>query len=151
MPASSHGRIFEMRIALCVGLLLTLPAQAADRDWRDCAAIADAMQRLACYDAYAAALSARAETDSTAAFGLPARPAIETPDRIDAAVTGVRRKMHGQLVIWLDNGQVWEQADTRVSVKVDLDDRVSIEKGLLGSFKLQRSGYNASIKVRRLQ
>jgi hypothetical protein len=137
---------------MALGLLLCAAcATAQAQDWRTCAALADDGERLSCYDSYAALLAEQGETAATEAFGLPPSTPAETPDLIEARVTGVRWSVHGKLLIWLDNGQSWKQIDTRTSFRLALDERVIIKRGWLGSYKLSRDGYNTQIKVRRTE
>ena len=49
-------------------------------------------------------------------------------------VTEVGSRPHGELVITLDNGQVWAERTANSKVRVKVGDTVKIESGALGSF-----------------
>ena len=51
-------------------------------------------------------------------------------------VTALDTRPHGELVLTLDNGQVWAERTTSSKVKVKVGDTVKIESGALGSFTL---------------
>lgn len=143
---------------------------------RACAAIRVDSDRHACYDREmarllpeSAAAAAAVATPATAAtvaapltpeqrFGLSATQAdakvteiTETRqlDALEAKVTGVRDISNGRVLLDLDNGQVWRQVDTDVTVTVKPGDSVSIKKGSFGSFWLTSNGHGW--RVRRLQ
>jgi hypothetical protein len=56
-------------------------------------------------------------------------------DRIEAAVVEIARRARGEMVLTLDNGQVWAQK-TADSSRVKIGDRVTIKKASFGSFLL---------------
>ncbi len=55
---------------------------------------------------------------------------------ITGKVTEVGAKPHGELVVTLDNGQVWAERTASSKIKVKVGDTVKIESGALGSFVL---------------
>jgi predicted Abi (CAAX) family protease len=55
---------------------------------------------------------------------------------ITAKVTEVGARPHGELVVTLDNGQVWAERAASSKIKVKVGDTVKIESGALGSFVL---------------
>jgi hypothetical protein len=57
------------------------------------------------------------------------------PDQVEAAVAEVARRPRGELVLTLDNGQVWAQK-TADSSRVKVGDRVTIRKASFNSFLL---------------
>jgi hypothetical protein len=57
-------------------------------------------------------------------------------DSIDAAVTKVTTKPYGELVVELDNGQVWQQLEAKKNFEIKEGARVHIKKGAMGSFFL---------------
>lgn len=69
---------------------------------------------------------------------------------ITATVTELGAKPHGQLVITLDNGQVWAEIATGSKVKLKTGDSVTIEAGALGSFRLVAPNGRSS-KVSRMR
>jgi hypothetical protein len=59
-----------------------------------------------------------------------------TPKRISATVAGVEKRARGELVVTLDNGQVWAQKEVGPYFPIKVGDAVSIIAGTLGSHKL---------------
>jgi hypothetical protein len=57
-------------------------------------------------------------------------------DSISATVTGLQRTPRGAFVVLLDNGQVWQQIELDSWVPPHKGDRVTIRRGVLGSFML---------------
>ena len=71
-----------------------------------------------------------------------------TVNEITGTVTEVSKKPYGELVVTLDNGQVWaELAPSRIKLKPG--DTVKIESGALNSFRLVAN--NRSSKVSRVR
>lgn len=107
--------------------------------------------------ASAAAAAAVPKSDPIADFGLsekaklakdPAK-AAEHPQSITAQVASVRALKYGELVVTLDNGQVWQQIEAQRSAVVRAGDTVTIRRAVLGSFTLVTKGGIAT-KVRRV-
>ena len=98
---------------------LARPAVAADDDLAQridaCTREQDDARRLACFDRAAA-------------------PKAVTK-RISAIVTGIEKRPRGELVITLDNGQVWAQKEAAY-FPLKVGDPVAILAGALGSFRL---------------
>jgi hypothetical protein len=126
-----------------------------------CASEPDDARRLRCFDDAVAGLR-RAVPPSAAALSRPepapaadtppeSTPAVSAEDRfgargelktdqqlseITATVTALSAKPYGELVITLDNGQVWAEIAPRSKIKLKTGDSVTIEAGALGSFRL---------------
>lgn len=148
------------------GLAVAPPsaAEGTTEDLLECANEPDDARRLRCFDDAVAGLRKAVPTAAAAsrpepatpaaaapAAAAPASPAISAEDRfgargelkpdhrlseITATVTALGAKPHGQLVITLDNGQVWAEIATGSKVKLKTGDSVTIEAGALGSFRL---------------
>jgi hypothetical protein len=58
------------------------------------------------------------------------------PKRISATVTGIEKRARGELVVTLDNGQVWAQKEVGAFFPIKVGDAVSILAGSLGSQSL---------------
>ena len=58
------------------------------------------------------------------------------PKRIAATVTAIDKRPRGELVLTLDNGQVWAQKEAGAYFPVKVGDPVTILAGTLGSFRL---------------
>jgi len=148
-------------IAIAVSLLSPFGAHAADA--RDCAGIPDDAQRLACYDAAfgrtPAKASALVAVDPVAEFGLteaqkraqdPERARAASPESISAVVTSVRRQSTGELVVTLDNGQVWAQAEVMTMARAAPGDTVTVRKAALGSHVMVTAN-RVAMRVRRVR
>jgi hypothetical protein len=129
------------------------PALGADdlaKRVAECAREKDDAQRLACFDRVAAAAAphdafgvhgselARSQVDD------PARQ-DDTPKRITATVTGIEKRVHGELVFTLDNGQVWAQKEVGPYFPIKTGDAVTILAGSLGSHKLIIANRSTSV------
>jgi hypothetical protein len=76
-------------------------------------------------------------------------------DRITAGVTEVSFTPFGRFIVFLDNGQVWRQieGDTDVATfkKPAKDNKVTIGRGLIGSYNLSINDSNRTFKVTRVK
>ena len=155
---------------LAAALLFAGPALAADDDLAQriaaCTREHDDARRLACFDR-AAAPAPKAATqvaapkvDATDTFGVQGselarnsvddKPQTESlPKRINATVTAIEKRARGELVVTLDNGQVWAQKEVGSYFPLKVGDPVAILAGTLGSFRLL-SG-NRATAVTRVQ
>jgi hypothetical protein len=146
------------QIIAVVALMLPLQFTHADleADVMACADITEDHARLACYDA-AISTSGSARSSSpkqpsqpvTAEdkFGERRIRAQETPKsaapeikEITARITGISRRARGQLVLTLDNDQVWEEKEPSTYFPVKIGDTVSIKARSFGSFQLTAAG-----------
>lgn len=147
---------------------------------RSCADIVDDRTRLACYDALwrdaaapssdmsitpappnsaaAAPQSAAAAVDPMDDFGLsevakrardPGK-AGEADPSISSVVTTVRRQPAGELIVTLENGQVWTQIGVDTRARVAVGDTVTIRRAALGSYMLVTANRYAT-RVRRVK
>jgi hypothetical protein len=80
---------------------------------------------------------------------LDEQTATETVDRLEATITEVSSRAHGELVITLDNGQVWVQKAPDSKMQLKAGDQVTIKKASLGSYMLVAAG--RSTRVTRVQ
>lgn len=113
----------------------------------------DDARRLACFDRAAAPQTVAApqavvpKADATQTFGVhgselarsreAAKPQLdEPPKRITAMVQGIEQRPHGELVVTLDNGQVWAQKEKGAYFPLKAGDAVTILAGTLGSHRL---------------
>jgi hypothetical protein len=132
-----------------------------------CAAIAADPARLACYDeifrrepgAASSAAAAATASNPEADFGLtesakrardPEKAQEEVPQSITSKVTAVSRRATGELVVTLENGQVWTQVSVDQRARVAAGDTVTVKKGALGSHLLVTAGRYAT-NVRRVR
>jgi hypothetical protein len=139
---------------LAAALLGCGPALAADDDLAQrvaaCTREPDDARRLACFDRAAAPKgaprAAAPKVDATQTFGVQGSElarnrddesqADSPPKRISATVTAIEKRAHGELVVTLDNGQVWAQKEVGAYFPLKAGDPVAILAGTLGSFRL---------------
>ena len=139
-----------MLLAVLLSGAATAPVRADDNAKQAllvCANESDDTRRLRCFDAAVATLRS-APTEP-----MPASPAVTAEDRfgargdlkpdklpelkeITAIVTAVRAKPYGELVITLDNDQVWTEIATGSKIRIKAGDSVKIETGALGSYSV---------------
>ena len=74
--------------------------------------------------------------------------AKKNDDEITAVVKSVRKAPYGELIIELENGQQWRQVGSD-RMKLEVSDKVIIERGVFNSFLLRIEGQNRSIRVKR--
>ncbi|HQR24960.1 MAG TPA: hypothetical protein PL152_01410 [Steroidobacteraceae bacterium] len=78
----------------------------------------------------------------------PKEPAA--PESMTARVTTAAHRLTGELVLILDNGQVWVQIDTETKARVKEGDEVTIRKATLGSYFLVAPNH-VLVRVRRVK
>jgi biotin carboxyl carrier protein len=160
-------------VASCAGFSVVKAAEGTNDALLACAKETDGARRLRCFDDVVAGLRrappvkeaavaataatpppAAAPTASTAPlsreekFGArgdldPARR--EALSEITGKVTEVGSRAHGEIVVTLDNGQVWAEKSTGSKLKVKPGDTVKIESGMLGSFTLIANGRSSKV------
>ncbi len=69
-------------------------------------------------------------------FDRAAEPQAPAPKRMKATVTAIDKRPRGELVVTLDNGQVWAQKSADRYFPLEVGDPVAILAGSLGSFRL---------------
>ena len=81
--------------------------------------------------------------------------AAQEVDSISAGVTEYSFTLDKKFIVFLDNGQVWRQlqGDTGVAhfLRVPTDNKVTIERGLIGSYNLSINDGNATYKAIRVK
>jgi hypothetical protein len=156
--------LHTVAMAALVAAALARPALAADDDLAQriaaCTHEQDDARRLACFDHAAAPKAAAAKVDATHTFGVQGselarsrdddKPEAESsPKRISATVKAIEKRARGELVVTLDNGQVWAQKEIGAYFPLKVGDPVSILAGSLGSFRLIAG--NRATAVTRVQ
>ena len=162
---------FFLTLMTCAPLAIAAP----NAEGESCAGIEDDEQRLACYDrafGNAAAIRNQADGESPAAvaeepgsaadepvatasdFGAEQLPP-DIPDFIEATLVGNFDGWNGNTVFRLDNGQVWRQTKNYIRPYKPRDPipspRVTIEKGLFGTYNLRIEGVKRIVQVRRVE
>ena len=118
-----------------------------------CSSISDSAQRLQCFDRAAPlardALAPRAED-----FGKPVAPPAELA-QVVASVRELSKTVRGRALFVLDNGQTWRQLDGDDSQVPEPAPgtalKVTIERGVFGSYHLTIEGRNGLVRVRRVE
>jgi len=72
------------------------------------------------------------------------------PDSITATISNVKQLIRGQWVVYLENGQKWQQQDAG-KIKLKVGDSVRLKKGSMGAVYLFKEGGNRNIRVKRLK
>jgi len=150
----------RIAFGLALAWVTASPAGTAGTgDFLACAGEKEDARRLACFDAAVVRAqlpgASRAGNAAPAAvagplskeekFGLrgdlkqeKAKVALELAEiqELKARVTQVAVKPHGELVLTLDNGQVWYEIQTSSGIRVKSGDQVTIKSGALGSYSL---------------
>jgi hypothetical protein len=78
------------------------------------------------------------------------KPAASEPAELTAGVVSVSKKVTGELLLKLDNGQSWVQAQRKAGVLIKPGERVTIAPGTFGGYLLS-SDSGATMRVRRLE
>jgi hypothetical protein len=94
-------------------------------------------------------------SERTAATQKKVEQAQAEVDSISAAVTDYAYTPFGKFIVFLDNGQVWRQlegdADKAIFRKTPSDNKVTIERGFIGSYNLMINGSSRLFKVVRVK
>lgn len=75
----------------------------------------------------------------------------EEPDSIAAVVTRVDEKVYGERIVYLDNGQVWEEISRNRNLPLAVGDDITVKSAAFGSFKLLGPGGKRFTRVRRVR
>jgi hypothetical protein len=166
---SNFGRTWVL-LSLAAG---SFAANAgSDEAARQCTGVSDDRARLACYDGIFSK-PATAGRDSPPAVPAPAAAASSPqddfglsdtakrardpekakelmPQSIAEKVASVGRRPTGELVVTLDNGQVWAQIEPNTMARLSAGDTVTIRKAALGSYLLVTPN-KLAVRVRRVK
>lgn len=75
----------------------------------------------------------------------------DAPKVIESRIPGDFKGWRGKTVFRLENGQVWRQTNPDTFVVHVRDPKVTIRRGMFGSYLLKIDGYNSSVKVERIK
>ncbi len=162
-------RLILTGLILASTLAAAVRAEALPASLRACTAEKDDAKRLACFDRETTRLQESTQAKNPApvpvtpqspedAFGRTGGPvALEESKRkesttpkiaaITATVVAVSTRPHGEIVMTLDNGQVWSQTIFDSHFSVDVNDKVTIKAGALGAYRASiPSGRSTSVK-----
>ena len=155
----------------CALACVTLAAHADDiASARACTGIADSIARLSCFDAAFAARepgsaavsdsrvpSPAASVSPIAAFGdrgqRLANQAVkpELPKRINYRVTQAESLAGGLFRLTMDNGQIWATKETDWALQFDKGDEVTIQRMVMGGYRVSHIGKGRNVTVARIQ
>ena len=139
----------------------------------------ESLQRLSCYDREMARLSSTTNNVSSAdtedrttadagaiTAGDPESRPVKSDDivqekpqademppqgaKLTAAIIKISTKRYGELILSLDNGQVWAEKIPNRSMRLNVGDLVSIRQGRFGGYRLSGRG-NRSTEVIRIR
>jgi len=77
-------------------------------------------------------------------------PEDSGPNSITSTITKTKQLLRGQWVIYLENGQKWQQKDS-TKMKLKVGDSVRLKKGSMGAVYLFKEGSHRNIRVKRLK
>ncbi|GAB5482927.1 MAG: hypothetical protein Pars92KO_26840 [Parasphingorhabdus sp.] len=177
------GKRPALALSLGIALVLNAPAVAAKEDGAiaappaiytelvACKNIADAEQRLACFDAKVAALET-AQTNNEVViadrkqvrearrglFGL-SLPRIklfggdgdkdDNVNQIEANIASAQKLRSGKWLIKLDDGALWQQTEVKSMRRPKSGDSIVVKRGSLGSF-VAKVNDGRAFKVKRI-
>ncbi|MEJ1965073.1 MAG: hypothetical protein WDO56_27430 [Gammaproteobacteria bacterium] len=78
------------------------------------------------------------------------KEADTAPQELHARVSSIKEKPYGELILELDNGQVWEQPEKKLSFLIKVGEGVVITQHKLGSFFLTADS-GATTRIRRVR
>jgi hypothetical protein len=77
---------------------------------------------------------------------------VSEPTGMESRIVGEFRGWTGRTRFVLENGQVWVQAeDDTFNIKKQMNPKVFLERGLLGTYFLKVEGYGSRVRVKRLK
>ena len=79
--------------------------------------------------------------------GTPPPPHLE---KLSGRIAAVAYKPHGEAIVSLEGGQVWEEVEAEPHLPLHPGDTVTIKRGVLGSFYMS-SGRVLGLRVRRVR
>lgn len=82
---------------------------------------------------------------------LDKKKAEEQSGDLTAKVAKVETLAHGELLLTLENGQMWQQKAGDRGLRVKVGDEVTIKRGVLNSFLLTTQSTNGSMRVARVR
>lgn len=170
-------KAFVMAAVLALLPALVTAADGQIEAARRCAQQTDSLQRLVCYDrifqaeepaparpavAPVAAASAPAAVvapvaaapalgDESLKKKKPDRKAEAAPKGLEAEVVAVRESRPQIFRMTLDNGQIWQQMESSTLFHVRNGDRVRIEKGTMGSYRMSLAKGSGWVRVTRIE
>jgi hypothetical protein len=75
----------------------------------------------------------------------------EEPDSLAAVVTRIDEKPYGERILYLDNGQVWEETSRNDNLPLAVGDDITVKAAAFGSYKLIGPGGKRFSRARRIR
>lgn len=75
----------------------------------------------------------------------------EVPDSIAAIVTRIDEQPYGERIVYLDNGQVWEETSRNRTLRLSVGDDITVKSAAFGSYKLIGPGGKRFTRVQRIR
>lgn len=161
-------RLFANRLALATAVIVILLSalfaytrvQAQPLAAQQCRALPDPQARLSCYDGWVDGQAVAAvrpvaapvlAAAPAAAFGLEQQARQGEAQSIASEIPGLFEGWGPRQVIKLANGQLWQIADGSSAVLYLKNPKVSVRRGVMGSFVLEFEASNETAKVKRLE
>jgi len=140
--------------------------------FQSCVSINNDTTRLACFDQLSANLALKTETPSkTITAETVATAAISSTQKesdfakehlkktttekaqeitsITSTIKKLKKLVRGQWVIYLENGQKWQQKDS-TKIKLKVGDTIRLKKGAMSAVYLYKANSHKNIRVKRL-
>jgi hypothetical protein len=114
----------------------------------NCRTVVEAAARLACYDAIEVTVGI---ADRFGREDLRGGTVDPTPESIETHILGAFVGWQPRTMITLANGQVWQVTDDSSGSYRLVEPKVSLRKGMSGSFFLELLGERRSIRVKRIK
>ena len=121
-----------------------------------CARETDEHLRLKCFDELAGSVPQlkRDQFGMTGAIAQQRDPSAPKPPFVDpevlnSKIAGLRQGSHGEYIFTLDNGQVWEEQESRPGVRFSVGEVVQIKHGTMSSLWLSASSRRMT-RVKRI-
>ncbi len=146
---------FAAIAALAVPCSAVPAAEAIPAAVLACLPLADATQRLACFDREVGRYQATpaqhfGETNEQSRWAAPAEvAAAKAVKEVNSKITASAKRADGALQFTLENGQVWVQAHPEYIDGVNAGDLATIKTGMGGTFYLYNSHHYGTL-VRRV-
>ncbi len=163
-------------LTVCIGLISFSSFAAKNNSLFDalttCSKIMDNAQRLMCFDKIAknnlmssssidkhsksvlqaeqARLEEAKKIDDFSKEDLILTKEEQGPESISATISSVKKLIRGQWVVYLENGQKWQQQDSG-RIKLKVGDSIRLKKGSMGAVYLFKEGSHKNIRVKRLK
>jgi hypothetical protein len=133
-------------------LLLASQSHADNASIERCRQIAEAAQRLSCYDALDLAVPAKSQVQPNQdSFGLIKKAPDPDFEIIESELASDLDGLRPNETIRLKNGQIWRVTDDSTVILPAGARKVKIRRGMFGAFFIEFEGINHSPKVKRIQ